>query len=48
MTKILTMPIFRIQILKLHLDGKNVIEILNLGERNISRKEEEGEEQENP
>ena len=43
------MPIFQIRILKLHLDGKNIIEILNLGERKISRKEEEeGEEEEDP
>ena len=40
-TEILTLPIFQIRILKLHLDGENVTEILNLGERMISHKGEE-------
>ena len=35
------MPTVWSQILKLHLDGKNIVEILNLRERKISRKEEE-------
>ena len=49
MTEILTIPIFLIRILKLHLNGKNIREILNLVERKISRKEEEeGEKSQQP
>ena len=41
------MPTIWIQILKLHLDGKKIVEILNLVERKISQKgeEEDGEEE---
>ena len=49
MTEILPTPIFLIRIFKLHLDGKNVREILNPGERKTSQnEEEEGEEEEDP
>ena len=40
------MPTVWIKILKLHFDGKNNVEILNLAERKINRKGEEEDEEE--